>query len=195
MKYLAHACAALTVLIATACGSLGSENHPMNQPDAATQQFQQLMQRPDIDQVTASYEDMYRKIREQITANFAELSWKETRPPSNTACGEQFGAIDVAGRMDAKESGLGNWTANGNLDDSQWMQASEEVRTIAQEHGFDAGRTTVNRPNDHEIVFFDRYGAELNFGSAVRTTLLLRTGCHLTPEAKQRGSLAPTPSY
>ena len=49
--------------------------------------------------------------------------------------------------------------------------------------------------DSHEIVFHDQYKAELNVGTAVNTTLLLRTGCHLTAEAKKRGSPAPTPTY
>lgn len=81
------------------------------------------------------------------------------------------------------------------MPDAQWEQAVAIVRQLAQGYGFDTGQVTVNRPNDHEIVFRDQYRAELNFGSAVNTTLLLRTGCHLTAEAKKRGNLAPTPTY
>jgi hypothetical protein len=45
--------------------------------------------------------------------------------------------------------------------------------------------------DSHEIVFHDQYKAELNVGTAVNTTLLVRTGCHLTAEATERGSPAP----
>ncbi|RJQ81671.1 LppA family lipoprotein [Amycolatopsis panacis] len=135
------------------------------------------------------------KVREHLAARFPALRWAQTDEAGRAGCSREFAAIDVSGRADAETRSLPTWTAPGNLPNEEWQQAATDVREIARSYGFGAGQVTVKRPNDNEIVFRDQYRAELNFGSAVNTTLLVRTGCHLTAEAKNRGSLAPTPSY
>ncbi|GAA3546190.1 hypothetical protein GCM10022222_32310 [Amycolatopsis ultiminotia] len=167
-----------------------------NNDKAAADQFKQLMQRPDIDEAAARYDEMYRKIREQLTNAVPSLHWEQTNPPGRAACSTEFGAIDTAGRADAQERGLGNWAAHGNLPDARWDEAVSIVGGVARSYGFNSGPTVVkNNPSDHYVTFHDSYGGELVFGTAVNTTLLVRTGCHLTAEAKKRGSLAPLPSY
>jgi hypothetical protein len=196
MKYLVLTLVgAAIVLTLASCSGQSPEEHPMDTNGKATEQFNQLMQRPDIDQATARYDEMYTKVRSELTASFPALKWIQSDNVLRSGCGADFSAIDVGARSDAEERGLPNWKADGNLPDAQWEQAVTIVRHVAQSYAFDTGQLTVNRPNDHEVVFRDQYRAELNFGSAVNTTLLLRTGCHLTAEAKKRGQLAPTPSY
>jgi hypothetical protein len=185
--------AGCTTLVLSACGP---DTPPETTVDQKTTQFTELMTRPDIDQAVARYEQMYTKVRDQITALAPTLTWKPANPPSSASCGNDFAAVNAdLPKNDAEIKGLANWMADGNLPDAQWDQAIAVVRSVAQGYGFDTGEITVNRPSDHEIVFHDQYKAELNFGTAVNTTLLLRTGCHLTAEAKKRGSPAPTPTY
>lgn len=188
--------AGLVLVLAGCTGQDAQENSMSNNDKAAAEQFEQLMQRPDIDEAAARYGEMYRKIRDQLTSAVPALHWEQTNPPGRAACGTEFGAIDQAGRSDAQERGLGNWTARGNLPDAQWDEAVLVVGGVARSYGFNSGPSVVkNNPSDHYVTFRDPYGGELNFGTAVNTTLLVRTGCHLTAEAKNRGSLAPTPSY
>ncbi|MFF0149459.1 putative LppA-like lipoprotein [Amycolatopsis sulphurea] len=186
----------IVILALTSCTNPGAQEPTMNTDEkTASQQFSQLMQRPDIDQAAARYDEMFRNVREQLAAKFPALRWKQTDQPGRAGCSQEFAAIDVSGRADAETRSFPIWTAPGNLPDSEWQQAAADVREIAQSYGFDTGKVTVKRHNDNEIVFRDQYRAALNFGSAVNTTLLVRTGCHLSAEARNRGSLAPLPSY
>jgi hypothetical protein len=70
------------------------------------------------------------------------------------------------------------------------------IRCRARTYGPDSGPVVVkDQPSDHYATFRDPFGAEITFGTAVNTVLTVRTGCHLTAEAKQRGTPAPTPTY
>lgn len=60
---------------------------------------------------------------------------------------------------------------------------------------FGEPKTVVDRPGDHEVAIYDKYGAELIVGTANNTFLSLYTGCHLTQEAKEHGKPDDTPLY
>jgi hypothetical protein len=179
---------AVTLALTTAC-SLESETS-MRQ-----HQFDQLMQRPDSDQAIARYEDMYAKVRTQLTATFPQFSWEITNPRGSSGCGGEFNEVDLASQVtntySAVDTGLANWGALGGLTDAQWEQALAVIRPLVHSYGFTTEVRTLDRPRDHQVDFFDQYGAQFQLGSAVNTTLLLDTGCHLTPEAKRRGTPAP----
>lgn len=187
---IAAACAMLTV---SACGP---DVPPETTVSQKTQQFNQLMQRPDLDQAVARYEEMYGKVRDQVTTLVPTLRWQLSNPASRASCGNDFAAVNADLRTDdAEVKGLANWMAVGNLPDAKWDEATSLVKRIVQGYGFNDGEVVVNRPSNHEVVFHDQYNAEFNFGTAVNTTLLLRTGCHLTAEAKTRGTPASPPTY
>lgn len=157
-------------------------------------QFAVLMHRPDIDQALARYQQMYAQIQAMLSTTFPSLGkWVESAPGITSGCSEPFETIDTARATvdDALVKSLGNVYADGGLSDQQWEHAVVAVRAIAQSYGFTTETRSVDRPRDHEIVFHDQHHTELTFGSAVNTTLLVRTGCFLTPEAKRRGSPAP----
>ena len=195
MKLFSRTLIAIAALAATlAVAACGTSEPPMNEK-TAREQFQQLMQRPDIDQAAARYEEMYAKVRQTISAAVPALVWKTHDQLTRAGCGSDFGAIDVAGRSDAEHRSLANWVAEGNIPDSNWEHIVSLVRQVAQSYGFDGGYNVTARKGEHEIVFHDQYDAELQLGTADNTTLGLRTGCHLTAAAKQRGALAPLPSY
>ena len=162
-----------------------------NDQSSTAQQFSQLMQRPDIEQAAARYQEMDQKIRDALTVTFPALEWQQDTPIAGAACGAGYPGLGGDGEV----RGLPNWFAAGGIPDSQWDKAVSVVRGVAQGYGFDAGQVTVDRPNDHEVVFHDKYQAELNIGAAANTTLLVRTGCHLTTEARKRGTPTPKPSY
>jgi Lipoprotein confined to pathogenic Mycobacterium len=180
---------AMTLALTTAC-SLESETSMEHR------QFAELMQRPDSDQAVARYEDMYAKIRTQLTTTFPQFTWYISDPPGGASCGREFDALDKTGTTyDAVTKGLANWAANGGLSDAQWEQALTVIRPIVHSYGFSTEVRTLDRPRDHQVDFFDPYGANFQLGAAVNTTLLLITGCHLTPEAKRRGTPAPASHY
>lgn len=186
----AVACIALTV---SACGP---DVPPETTVSQKTEQFNELMNRPDIDQALAQYAELYDKVRTQVTAVVPSLTWRQADEISGSGCGNDFAAVNAGLRaFDAVERGLPNWVAKGNLPDSQWKQVASTVEQVARTYGFGGGEVVVNQPGNHEVVFRDRFNAELNFGTAVNTTLLLRTGCHLTAEAKKRGTPAAPPTY
>jgi hypothetical protein len=187
---------AMALLALTAC--TGPDTPPENTTvDQKTQQFTQLMQRPDIDQATARYEQMSSRIRDAITTAVPTLKpWQITNPVVSSACGNDFAAVDADLRAnDAVSRSLNNWLADGSIPADTWPQAVTAARAIVKEYGFDDGEVVVDRPSNRTIVFHDQYKAELNFGTAVNTTLLMGTGCHLTAEAKKRGTPAPKPTY
>ncbi|MGB6164164.1 MAG: LppA family lipoprotein [Pseudonocardiaceae bacterium] len=189
-RILCSIAAARLVLNIAACDA----NTPLEPTvDRATQQFNELKERPDIDQAVARYEEMYTSVRQQLTAAFPFLQWQQTQAPGGAACGSEFAALDTGSRQDAVIRGLGNWMAPGNLPDAQWDRAVSIVDTVVRSYGFNSGPIrVVNRPSDHEVDFYDSYQAELVFGTAVNTTMTFITGCHLTAEAKKRGYPAQT---
>lgn len=192
------ACAGLALALLVLAGCAGPDTPPENTTvDQTTQQFNQLLQRPDIDQASTRYEEMYSRVRAAIATAAPGLKpWQIANQAGGSACGNDFAAVNVDLRTDdAVVKGLPNWAAEGNIPDDKWPHTVDAVRSIAAEYGFDTSQVTVDRPGDHEVVFHDKYQAELNVGTAANTTVLLRTGCHLTAAAKKRGAPAPRPTY
>jgi hypothetical protein len=121
-----------------------------------TEQFSELMKRPDIDQAVARYDEMYTKARGQLKAVVPALTWRQTGD-----CPGQV--VDGSSRQSRRErDSLTCGTRPAELDGGRqhsrraWEQAVSVVRGIAQGYGFDAGEVTVNRLSDHEIVFHDQ---------------------------------------
>ncbi|WP_158605676.1 LppA family lipoprotein [Amycolatopsis panacis] len=161
------------------------------------QQFNELMKRPDIDQVVAQYEDMYAKIRAKVAEIVPVLKWTLVNPMTSASCGNEFSAVNASLRKDdAEVKSLANWLAEGKVPDAQWGTVQAAVDTILRSYGFDSGPIVVkNQSADHYVTFRSPAGSEVTFGSAVNTGLTVRTGCHLTAEAKTRGTPAPVPTY
>lgn len=186
----------LVLSMALAVSACGPDVPPETTVNQKTEQFNELMKRPDINQAVARYEELYGKVRDQVTSMAPALKWQVANPESSASCGNDFAAVNADLRKnDAEVKGLANWVAKGNLPDSQWTQVVSTVEQVARTYGFGGGEVVVDQPSNHEVVFRDQYNAELNFGTAVNTTLLLRTGCHLTAEAKGRGTPATPPTY
>jgi hypothetical protein len=185
--------AAMTLSVA-ACGPDVPQKATVNQKN---EQFTELMARPDIDEAVSQYEEMYAKVRNEITALVPALTWKMTNPVTSASCGNDFEAVnDGLPKDDAEIKGLAIWMADGKIPDAQWEVVLSAVDKILRLYGFNSGPDVVkNNPSDHYVTFQDPTNAEVTFGSAVNTGLTVRTGCHLTAEAKKRGTPAPTPTY
>lgn len=174
MRFRASVAVALVVM-ASGCGSEGPN---------VDEAFAQLMQRPDIEQAVATYEEMSAKVRERLTTELGR-TWDKTSEGSASGCGSEF--PDLSGDVDIRH--LPRWSSKGNLPDDQWPRAEAIVGEIAEGYGF--GRqpaVIVNRPSDHEVVYKKPDGAQISFGTAVNTPLDVRTGCHLKAEVRQRGT-------
>lgn len=190
--------ALFTALCSTlALSACGPDVPPETTVNQKTEQFNELMKRPDIDQAVTKYEEMYTKLRGQLTALVPALKWHQTDDISGSACGNDFAAVNAGLRVDdAVERGLPNWIADGNIPETHWAAAQSAVDTILRAYGFDSGPIVVkNNPSDHYVTFRAPDGSEVTFGSAVNTGFTVRTGCHLTAEAKKRGTPAPVPTY
>ncbi|MGW4529290.1 LppA family lipoprotein [Amycolatopsis sp. NPDC004378] len=195
MKRTLTLAAALCLTLAlSACGPDVPPETTVNQK---AEQFNQLMKRPDIDQAVAQYEEMYDKVRTKLSALVPSLKWRQTDDISGSGCGNDFAAVNAGLRAyDAVERGLPNWVADGKVPDDQWEAAQAAVDNTLRSYGFDSGPIVVkNQASNHYVTFRAPDGSEVTFGSAVNTGLTVRTGCHLTAEAKKRGTPAPVPTY
>ena len=166
------------VLAFTAAGGCGQKGPSVS--DA----YDQLMQRPDIEQAQAQYTAMTTTIRDRLTAEFGR-TWEQGGELSGSTCGNDYPGLD----SDGQTLGLPRWESPGNLSDVDWPRAHNLVGQIAAGYGFNpAPKVFTDRPGDHDVVYGKPDGALLYFGTAVNTTVRVETGCHLTAEAHRRGS-------
>lgn len=173
--------AAAAALVVSGCDSGPSE-------DDVNEKFQQLMQRPDIETVDADYSALLERIRTRLVdeLDITPFIPNEDRPMSQSACPGELSAVD--------EAHVRRYTSGhspGTISDADWPRAVDLVTDITSKHGFGEPKTVVDRKGDHEVAIYDRYGAELIFGSARNTILSLATGCHLSRDAHQRGTPKP----
>lgn len=172
MKWQVRIIALLVAVTATGCGG----------PDV-DESFAKLMQRPDIEQTVTTYGEMSSKIRERLTTELGR-SWEQDSEGSASGCGNEF---DLGSDADVRH--LPRWVSWGKLPDDQWPRAEVIVGEIVEGYGFGkAPAVIVDRQGDHEVVYKKPDGALVTFGTAVNTTLSVRTGCHLTERAHQRGT-------
>lgn len=160
----------VAAVLAGACTSGGAENDDMD--DKLTV----LTQRPPIEDVRATYEQMQSRLRERLSAEVGPLRWTNDRNLSGAGCADFPG-------VGGQSLTLDSWTAPGNLPDSRWEHAVRIVAEVTGEYGFGPPQTVVDRPGDHEITATDPYGGDYLFGTARNTVLMVSTGCHLPAEA------------
>jgi hypothetical protein len=192
-----HVCLSTVAVVAflLSLGGCGTSSGSESDLDAS-EKFAELMKRPDIDEVVARYDQMYNELREQLSRTFPALQWHPTTEAGGGSCGRDFSGINRGTRSDAVTASLSSWVAPGSLPDDGWGRAVSIMDTIVRGYGFTSGAVApVNRSGEHEADFYDPYDATLIVGTAVNTTMSFWTGCHLTAQAKQRGHLAPAPTY
>lgn len=141
-----------------------------------------LHERPDIEQITANYQQMQTQMRERLSAEVGPLEWAERFGEAGRGCGFDFEDVDGA-----VSKSLPTWVSDGNLPDADWDRASAIVAEIAASQGFAQPREIVDRPDDHQVRISDPYGGELIFGTAKNTILSVSTGCHLIARAHTGG--------
>jgi hypothetical protein len=167
MRRLATALTALAIL-AAGCASGGSEGDDMNE------KLVTLAQRPTIESIKVTYEQMQARLRDRLSAEVGPMQWVNRENFSGAGCGDG---------VDGQSLTLDGWKSEGNLPDARWGDAVRIVAEVTSEYGFGPPQTIVDRPSDHEITATDPYGAKYLFGTAANTVLLVSTGCHLPADA------------
>ena len=152
------------------CGVIGMGGKSVDDQQAT------LRQRPDIEQISARYEQMQAEVRDRLTAEIGGLAWVNDDNESRSGCGFDFSDVH-----EGESRLLARWTALGNLPDARWDDAVAIVQEITGEYGFGTPEVVLDRPGNHRIVVPDSYGGTLNFGTSVNTILRMYTGCHLPP--------------
>ncbi|MFC7343197.1 LppA family lipoprotein [Saccharopolyspora griseoalba] len=132
-----------------------------------------LRQRPSIEDVSARYRQMQRRLRDLLDEAVGPLGWTVIEPELAQPC-STFPAID-----EAQSRVLERWRAPRTISDDDWPRAARVVEAVTGEFEFTAPEVVVNRTGDHEITGNDTYGAVYSFGTATGTELGITTGCHL----------------
>ncbi|MGH3929352.1 MAG: LppA family lipoprotein [Pseudonocardiaceae bacterium] len=168
--------AVLVLAVVTAgCGFAGLETDNMDE------NFATLAQRPTIEDIRATYEQMQSQLRDRLSAEVGPMQWVNRENFSGAGCGDD---------VDGQSLTLDGWKSDGNLPDTQWDRAVRIVAEVTGDYGFGSPQVVVDRPGDHEITATDPFGAKYLFGTAVNTVLLVSTGCHLPADAHP-GTTAP----
>jgi len=155
--------------LATGCAGTGSESENMDE------KLVTLAQRPTIEEVRASYEEMQSRLRDRLSAEVGPLRWVNNQNLGGAGCAD---FPNVGGQSLT----LDRWTSEGNLPDTRWDRAVAIVAEVTGEYGFGAPEVVVDRPADHEITATDPYGGGCLFGAARNTVLMVSTGCHLSAD-------------
>ena len=149
------------------------------------QQRNELMSRPDINQMIASYTDMRDKLAQQLTTEFGMGSWQNLHDGRESGCANEFPNVD---RYDVVRHNLDRLSNGQTLGVEQWTRAVEVISSLANSYGFTRTGPRVDKTPSHYLTVLDQYGAELFVGTEQQTVISVTTGCHLTPDAKTRGA-------
>ncbi|MGA6168403.1 LppA family lipoprotein [Amycolatopsis magusensis] len=155
------------------------------------QQWAELMQRPNIDEAVARYEKMEGEITSALSTEFGLPPWEGgTRSSGNPGCG----AFDKVDAWDAMSEILPGSLTPAVIPTNQWPRAVETIKRVASAHGFTTPGLAVDKDDFHIVDLYDGYAAKLTVVTGTEkanTVIGVFTGCHLLPEAKQRGVPRP----
>jgi Lipoprotein confined to pathogenic Mycobacterium len=149
--------------------------------------FAKFMKLPDFDQATQQYQQMSVDIRTALSAGLPELaSWTMAGEQSRAACGSDYPTMS----NDGETGGLPDYVVYGNLPDDKYERALPIIGAAAQKYGFTpAPQRLHDAAGSHDAVFHNVADSSfIDFGTAKNTVLGVSIGCHLTAEAKKRGS-------
>lgn len=155
------------------------------------QQLNELMSRPDINQVIASYKEMQQKIAQQLTDQLGLGNWQDKHDGEQSGCANEFPNVE---RYDVVRQYLNSLSTDKSISTEQWSRATSIASQVASGYGFTRSGPSVDKPPHHNITLLDQYGAELFVGTEQRTVISVTTGCHLTPDAKTRGTATTSTS-
>lgn len=148
------------------------------------QQWQNALQRPDIEQVTARYEEALSAIERRITKEFQLPPWAPSAELTTSSCGD-YPAISAA---DTEARSLAVRSSPGVIPENGWDRAQRIAQEIIARYEFGLFQPEVDRAGDHSVIATDKLGGSISFGTKKATVLSANTGCHLTAEAHKRAS-------
>lgn len=148
------------------------------------EQFAQLIQRPDVEQMLGQYENIRHEIADRLSQQLGLPTWSLTKDRGSEAgCGREFPDVGLDGVIRSPE----NLISPFKVPDESWDSAVRIAESVTSKHNFESAKRVADAPGNHQVEFHDPYGGRLAFGTQVHTLLSVRTGCHLTPSAHQRG--------
>lgn len=185
-KWRSLVCIALAAMGIAGCTVDNGSGGTVDKPTRRQQQFQELMNLPDIEQAAQRYGEMMASLRGRFEFELKVGDWYEDPDTgSNAGCGE---FPDVEG-VDKQSRGLKFWVTDGNIPDEKWARLVDITQEIIRRYNFETPlRVIVDGPGNHEVTAADSFGGDLILGTKVNTLLRVRTGCHLTAVAHQRGT-------
>lgn len=176
------ACIALALAMLGGCAD-PDEERLMNQQN----EFDQLMQRPDLHEAIANYDKVARQVRDTLAAEFDLPIWRRSRQYDREPSGCGFGPFENVEGWDAGRYFLGRWFTEAPLQGDRWNDAIRTVRRVAGQHGFDEVTLDVDQRGQRMFELTDHWNARIVVGSSTETTVRAVTGCHLEPDAKRLG--------
>ncbi|MDQ7809165.1 LppA family lipoprotein [Amycolatopsis sp. A133] len=155
------------------------------------QQFATLLQRPTIDEIVSSYTALLQKRRDALEHTGSIGPWTQKPNAVTRSCAPEFADLDD---YDAARTHLALWYAPTPADPAFWTGAKKTVTDTAARAGFTTVTLSSDAPSYYQLALTDSFGAALSFGADKNVVLDLTTGCHLTAQAKTRGTPSAAPS-
>lgn len=181
--------AAVRIVVAMLCMAvLAGCDDTDEDPMKTQEQFEKLMQRPDLEQAKQRYDKVQQDVRAALRGEFDLPEWENDGHGRVSAGCTAFPDIDS---LDVVEYQMDIWVAKGSVV-PQWDEVKSRVREIAGEYGFAKVTITTGSGEHRAFELSDEYGATFNLSSKGNTSLNVWTGCHLTPKAKRRGEPVTT---
>ncbi|MGC7100420.1 LppA family lipoprotein [Amycolatopsis lurida] len=179
---------------ATACSSPDyiEPNPPSEAPVNPDQQFNQLMQRPSLEEVVTRYDEMRGKIKERLRVELSLPEWRDEDDTRSYGCESEYPEVDS---HDARRNKFANSITAQNVTAEQWQTAKMVLGQVGAEYGFTKPGLDIAKPPYFDVKLTDQYNAELSIATNTQTVLALTTGCHLLADVKQRGTPAAKPTY
>ncbi|WP_246360808.1 LppA family lipoprotein [Haloechinothrix aidingensis] len=188
--------AVLAAVVVVGCGDasdyIGGPGEREDRDElSVAEQFDELAQRPDIEQATERYEEMLSEISTELRGLTDLPEWQRLE-----GMGSQPGcnAFPDVGNWDAERRFMDDWFSPGHIAEEEWPVVRDALHRIAGEYGFDTVVQDIFQADARSYKLVDGYGAQLSFGYRDNTTLDVMTGCHLLPEALEHGGPRPRPT-
>lgn len=185
----------LTLLIVAAllCGCMPGGGNINDNPNSGTlqDQYNTLLQRPNIKQATAKYQKLISEIQALTREEYDFPEWEYNHGLAFDESGCGFNFPDVPADQAVVRSIYGGFSRK-SVPAAEWDDLVKKVARIADKYGLRGPKVVSDGPQDHQVQFFDSTGTRLDFGYIDNTVLAISTGCFLTPEAHRRGHPLPT---
>lgn len=182
----------LLTLAALLCGCMPEGGNINDNPNAGTiqDQYNTLVQRPDIEEATEKYKSLLDEVKAALTTRFDLPEWEYTDGSRMDESGCGFNFPDVRADQGVARSIRGGFTRE-SIPSRRWDEALQLVTKIANEYGFKGPQRIADEPGNREAYYFDAAGTRFAFGQVDNISIGISTGCFLTSEAHRRGGPVP----